>query len=264
MEEPSVWEDDGCTLKSGTELRRALSAGAPPSETRMWGHTFWEAETPLHIALASDDLESAKELLAHSASLDANTLNGHTPLNYAKTGEAVELLLSFGADVNQLNDLGQSVLEVAIRGQAEVSVIESLIDGGADVNFTNDNGESLLMEATHRHAKAVPVLLDAGADVNFTNDIDMTALHKAARRNKADVVDVLLQHGADWRAVTALGQTAEEMAPADSEARKILEAVRSKQELLEGLSTSWKPSDCKEQTTSNQDEQPAQAKRRKM
>ena len=255
MDEPSVWEDDGCTLKRGTELRSALSAGAPPSETRMWGHTFWEAETPLHIALGSGDLESAKELLTHGASLDANTLNGHTPLNYAKTGEAVELLLSFGADVNHLNDFGQSPLEVAIRIAQPVSVIESLVVGGADVNFTNDDDKSLLMEAALRHAKAVPVLLAAGADVNFTNDVGLTPLHKAARSNKADVVGVLLDHGADWRAVTVLGQTAEERAPADSTSRKILEAVRSKHELLEGLSTSWKPSDCKETVGTDQEEE---------
>jgi len=230
----------------------------------MLGHTFYDAETPLHIALASGDLVSAKELLAHGASLGADTLDGFTPLNYATTGEAVELLLSFGADVDALNDLGQSPLEVAIWTGEAVSVIESLIAGGADINKPTKDDESLLMEAASRHAKAVPILLAAGADVNFTNDIDMTALHKAARRNKADVVDVLLQHGADWRAVTVLGQTAEEIAPADSEARKILEAFRSKQELLEGLSTSWKPSDCKEEYGAEQQQEERSRRQRKM
>jgi uncharacterized protein len=68
--------------------------------------------------------------------------------------------------------------------------------------------------------------IEAGFDVNETSECGYTALHAAAENNRMDVVKVLLEHGANPRAMLESGQ-----APADlaelSEHREIAKVLRS-------------------------------------
>jgi ankyrin repeat protein len=46
----------------------------------------------------------------------------------------------------------------------------------------------------------VTALLDAGADINFKSAILQTPLHYAAHTGKCDIVELLIQRGADINA----------------------------------------------------------------
>lgn len=70
-------------------------------------------------------------------------------------------------------------------------------------------------------------LLALGADVNLPGDLGFTALHNAAMRERTEIVDLLLRHGADASATNEWGQT-----PADvlrlaheSVRREVAEAI---------------------------------------
>lgn len=131
------------------------------------------------------------------------------------------LLLSHGADPNhaQAHDDGPlSTLYFALGHAGNMALSEWLLDHGADPN----DGESLYHATELGHAGGLRLLLAHGANPNGTNallramdfhDVDavrllleagadpddgMPALHHAARRmSPAEMVTLLLQHGAD-------------------------------------------------------------------
>ena len=267
MNDATVWKavGDELELKTGEELRSALKSGASANETFDWGEDELDQEVPLNRALLSwdVDMETVKTLLAHGADVEHSSFNGYAPLNCTRSGDAVELLVAHGADVNAPNGLGQSPLWFAIGDEAPLGVVEALIKHGADVNETSLEYGSILMDAIYLHPDALESLIKAGADVNFKNDIGSTPLHKAARGDKANLVELFLKYGADWRTTNDLDHTAEDCAPV-GQACQTLIAVRSKHELLEGLGTAWKPSDCKENTQSSNIEQPERQVRKRL
>lgn len=88
--------------------------------------------------------------------------------------------------------------------------IQTLLAHGADPNQTwGVNGWTPLMHAIHKNQKAsVEALLAGGADVNARARKGATALLMAAGYGYADIVQVLLNHGADPYAETSDGNSA--------------------------------------------------------
>jgi ankyrin repeat protein len=110
------------------------------------------------------------------------------------------------------------------RSETGVEVLLTLLAAGADLHLTTDDGSTPLMAAaglgratyTPREPRgirspaaeqAVKVLLDAGADINAVNEADFTALHGAAFRGLNEVVQYLVERGADINARDFKGRT---------------------------------------------------------
>ena len=110
------------------------------------------------------------------------------------------------------------------RSETGVEVLQTLLAAGANLHFTTDDGTTPLMIAaglgratyTPREPRgirspgaeaAVKVLLEAGADINAVNEADFTALHGAAFRGLNEVVQYLVQHGANINARDFRGRT---------------------------------------------------------
>ena len=144
-------------------------------------------------------------------------LRGATPLWVA----------AFGAN----GSFGQIFAEFAFYNMANSSadVVRALLDGGADQHLTTDDGTTPLMAAaglgpstyTPREPRglrsrngegAVKVLLEAGADINAVNEADFTALHGAVFRGLNEVVQFLVENGADINAQDFRGRTPYRMA----------------------------------------------------
>jgi len=107
---------------------------------------------------------------------------------------------------------------------SSAEIMQALLDGGADHRITTDDGCTALMAAAgmgHRSYQprrpraerspsaeaAVKVLVEAGADVNATNEADYTALHAATFRGWNEVVQYLVEHGANINARDYRGRT---------------------------------------------------------
>ena len=195
-----------------------------------------EKKTPLHLAAAANNIETAQVLLQNNADINAGFLddfyNKQTPLLeaiYARhpkmvqmlleygaqpdsdllmkaaefgTSEIVQLLLERGADVNSKNALHKAV----IAGNTDTATL--LLDHGASVNITARDSENALHKAAGSgKVEMVQILIEHGANINAVSCDDVTAWHKAAASGHLDIVQLLIQHGASINVKSKNGVT---------------------------------------------------------
>jgi ankyrin repeat protein len=67
-----------------------------------------DGDTCLHITAFGGNLRAVQLLIREGLNVNAKGDMGYTPLQYATTPEIVQFLLSSGADLAILNELGQS------------------------------------------------------------------------------------------------------------------------------------------------------------
>ncbi|XP_059182169.1 ankyrin repeat and SOCS box protein 13a.1 [Centropristis striata] len=156
--------------------------------------------TPLHEACIQAHPNCARLLLEAGAQVDIRTIHGSTPLcNACASGslECAKLLLEYGARINpSLTALTASPLhEACIQGNVEV--VRLMIASGAqleayDVHF----GPPLHIACAKGHVDCVKELLNAGANVNSVKFHEI-ALHHAARVNMVDMIELLMEFGAN-------------------------------------------------------------------
>uniref|UniRef100_A0A3Q0T3C3 Ankyrin repeat and SOCS box containing 13a, tandem duplicate 1 n=1 Tax=Amphilophus citrinellus TaxID=61819 RepID=A0A3Q0T3C3_AMPCI len=165
--------------------------------------------TPLHEACIQAHPNCARLLLEAGAQVDVRTIHGSTPLcNACAAGslECAKLLLEYGAKVNpSLTALTASPLhEACIQGNTQV--VRLMITSGAkleafDVHF----GPPLHIACAKGHMSCVKELLTAGANVNSVK-FHETALHHAARVNMVEMIELLVEFGANVYASDNLGR----------------------------------------------------------
>lgn len=148
-------------------------------------HYFYAGDTALHMASAAFGRPVAELLVAHGADCRARNRRGAEPLHYA-------------ADANRWEPTAQA------------GMIEYLVSVGADPNAVDKSGVAPLHRAVRtRSLSAVRALLDGGANPRMPNKAGSTPLHLAvgttgrggsgsqhARQQQADLIRLLLEHGA--------------------------------------------------------------------
>jgi uncharacterized protein len=157
--------------------------------------------TALHWAAYQDDLETSALLLRARANVKAATRYGVTPLSLAcanGNGALVALLLEAGADPNAALPGGETPLMTAARVGSLASV-KALLARGATVDAKDERrGQTALMwAAAEGHADVVQTLVELGADVRLRLSSGFTPLLFAVREGRSGVVRVLLKAGAD-------------------------------------------------------------------
>ena len=120
----------------------------------------------------------------------------------------VEVLLKYGIDVNMLYKSGYGIgympLHVATENKQE-EVAKLLISYGADVNAQDETGKPPIFYATvNGDLKITRLLLDNKANIKDNPKLLNIAVQKECR----EIVEVLLEHGADVNASDEYGRTA--------------------------------------------------------
>jgi ankyrin repeat protein len=119
-------------------------------------------------------------------------------------------------NINWVDENGDSLLSMAVSGEgSNMNIIRLLIKQGAEVNFRLRDGGTLLHFAAHLLRKDLAaVLLRAGCNPNATDDAGQAARAKVlfAFNPKADMIALLLEHGADPTMKQAGSESALELA----------------------------------------------------
>jgi ankyrin repeat protein len=174
-------------------------------------------QTPLHIAANFGAKFVPELLLANGAQVNARDNSGNTPLHDAAgwwcvKQDLLELLLAKGADVNARNEAGQTPLHRVsmIRRQGTRIEIpaEVLLAHGAEVDAKDKSGNTPIHFAIKNgHGKLIDLLLSKGAIISKDDNLlpyEEASLN-AVWSNHADVLKVLLDHGADVNAADRWG-----------------------------------------------------------
>src|SRR5579864_8045833 len=200
---------------SAAMARRLLEAGANPNAALLLG------ETPVMVASRSGFPAVVEQLIARGADVNAHAARGQTALMWAvaqKHPEVVKVLLSHGADVHARSESWSEVMAVPPHGYlgynqsiphgadtallfaaraGDLTSAKLLVDGGANVNDADAWGISATVLAAHSgYREMVEFLLEKGADPNAAA-AGFTALHEAIMRRDEKMVTALLDHGAD-------------------------------------------------------------------
>ena len=163
-----------------------------------------DGATALHWAVYLNDAETTALLIRAGARVDTPNNYGVTPLALAsKNGNAtiVNQLVKAGADPNNplhTVNAGETPLMLAARA-GQVDAVEVLLDVGANVNTKEIwNGQSALMwAAAEGRVATVQALIKHGADIHATSNSGATPLLFAARKGNMGTARALLAIGSD-------------------------------------------------------------------
>ncbi|CAM9787414.1 unnamed protein product, partial [Laminaria digitata] len=167
-----------------------------------------DRETALHntVIHGRADPDLIDLLLSAGADIDARTVKGFTPLHLATdrpdSGDAAAILLRRGAAKDAVDSGGKSALHFAAE-RGHLAATRALLAAGADATLRIDGAlksAPLHMAAHHGQVEVVRELARHGVDLDAPDVGGFTALHHAAWKNKAGVVDALVDAGANVRA----------------------------------------------------------------
>jgi ankyrin repeat protein len=176
-----------------------------------------DGNTLLHAASQNGCLLVVEHLLARDASIDVTNKRGVTPICIAMAyGHAlvVDLLLECGADSSIVTEQGLSPLYFAV-GRDRTNVVKVAIDAGLSASSLVKPVEKLSalhLSAARGNMDLIQMLLDHGADANATDDWGRCALHFAAYAGHSVVVLTLLKRGCNPTARTKRGTSASQIA----------------------------------------------------
>ena len=168
--------------------------------------------TPWQEAIQHNDLSTLKILLSQITSVDQATPKGKTALMAAALrgdSQLVEDLLLAGANPNATNQAGGTALMYSVVG-GSLEILQNLLDAKAAVNQSSSNGWTpLMMAIAKRKSELAKRLCQAGADVNATDVYGWTPLMRAAYEGYAEELKLLLsQVSLDLERINDHGQTA--------------------------------------------------------
>nr|XP_046188490.1 ankyrin repeat and SOCS box protein 5-like isoform X1 [Oncorhynchus gorbuscha] len=179
--------------------------------------------TPLHEACLTDHASCAKALVAAGANVNATTIDGVTPLfNACSAGSATctEVLLENGAKPQSEMCQPSPIHEASSKGRS--ACLEALITWGADVDYDIPHlGTPLYIACISSGLQCTQKLLEGGANVQKGRFLE-SPLHAAAQKDCPEIINVLLEFGANINAKNLELKRPVESAPPNSSAEETL------------------------------------------
>lgn len=196
-------------LEKGAEVNISCAGASHPLHIVMSRYSW--ATKPEHMAII-------EALLRNGADVSATSEVGESALHAAARigSDLLELLLRAGANKDARDSRGRTVLDTAVLSR-NLGIVKTCIAHGVSVNASDVNGDRTLHAAIRLHAAAqtkdqyapvrthnefeiVELLLESGADVHATDASGKTALSVALECRSAVMVETCIMHGADVNA----------------------------------------------------------------
>jgi len=205
-------------------IQKLSSRGANPSTRNNSG------DTPLHFAVSMERYDLTNMLLNMGASIHARNTANRTPFQIAvNSSPRMVLALTTGDRINIPDDMGNSALHIALQERASADIIRMIISIGSRINAVDNNGQTPLRLAVDLGLlEQAKILADEGADpffvavdnkssadiafskgpdyiralfsgrgINSRDNSSNTVLHLAARYGTPQIIETLLELGAN-------------------------------------------------------------------
>eukprot|EP00792_Barthelona_sp_PAP020_P006228 TRINITY_DN2937_c0_g1_i1.p1 TRINITY_DN2937_c0_g1~~TRINITY_DN2937_c0_g1_i1.p1 ORF type:complete len:782 (-),score=191.21 TRINITY_DN2937_c0_g1_i1:1317-3662(-) len=155
-----------------------------------------DRKTPLHVACENRRLEIIQFLITFGADVNALDNNFESALHKVVLNnhiDAIQLLLAEGATIDIVDKEGRTPLRYAVDNQF-VEVAYLLISNGANVNFLDVYGKSMIFRACEINSfELVNLLVNANADILLSFD-DETPLSIAKKKGDSVIADYLTSY----------------------------------------------------------------------
>lgn len=171
-----------------------------PDDTSLLSSTDEDGRQPLHFACLRGHRDVADLLLQRGADIDARGNDRATPIDdacFKGHKDVVELLISRGANTQMVDKNLWSPIRTAVRYE-NLDIVEMLLNANpANINKGDQNGETPLHVASRNGSVDIMnLLLERGADIDKPDNDRETPLHSASRCGKERSVRLLLKEKA--------------------------------------------------------------------
>ncbi|XP_072160828.1 LOW QUALITY PROTEIN: uncharacterized protein [Bemisia tabaci] len=166
--------------------------------------------TPLHVARTPS---IAKCLLEHGAEVNASNESGDTPLHFVQNFHTAKILIEKGGNVSACNNEGYTPLHTA----RNIAIAKLLLENGAELKAVTKDGKTVVHTGAEADVislsqytgvpEVVEFFLQKGIDVNVADDSGNTPLHCCGTSDNIQVAAVLLEKGANTKALNKSNKT---------------------------------------------------------